>query len=214
MHLSLVLLNGSVLCNLAGFQPRDSGPNHGSVRSLTTMLHRGWSPGRTVYFQCVGSELSVDQQLLDESEQAVATAPVQSTSQIGGEPRSEPSEQGCAEATSTESESDEGGGVDSGIEGWRNLILTEYEHFATGRNPSVKRIDNCRTSLSRVRKFLRYMSEGKADEGLCSLDNYRRASEWYGQCEDRCLAPSTLKIYRSDVRSFLNYLIHFRPKGL
>ncbi|XP_045575349.1 uncharacterized protein [Salmo salar] len=70
-----------------------------------------------VYFQCVGSELCVDQQLLDESEQAVATGPVQSTSQIGGEPRSEPRERGCAEATSTESESDEGGGVDSGIEG-------------------------------------------------------------------------------------------------
>lgn len=92
--------------------------------------------------------------------------------------------------------------------------MTEYEHFAIGKNPSVKRIDNSRTSLSRVRQFLRYMSEGKADEGLCSLDNYRRVYEWYGECEDRCLAPSTLKMYRADVRSFLNYLIQFRPKGL
>lgn len=178
------------------------------------------------FLQCVESELSMEQQLVDEGEQSAvvdqqlgdeseqATAAMQPTSQIGGEPCSEPREQGCVGATSTESESDEGGGVSSRIEGWRNGILTEYEHFAMGKNPSVKQIDNCRTSLSRVLEFLRYMSEGKADEGLCSLDNYRCVSEWYGQCEDRGLAPSTLKMYRADVRSFLNYLIQFRPNSL
>lgn len=58
------------------------------------------------------------------------------------------------------------------------------------------------------------MSEGKAHEGLCSLDNYRRVSGWYSQVEDRGIAPSTLKMYRTDVQSFLKYLIQFKPKSL
>ena len=180
-------------------------------------------PEDPVILQCFESELSVEQQLVDEGEQqlvdegeqtAGASAAVQPTSQVCSELCSEPREQGCVVATSTESESDEDGGVPSRIEVWSNAILTQYEHYITGIHPSVKRIDNSRTSISRVREFLRIMSEGKADEGLCFLDNYRRVSEWYGQCDDRGLAPSTLKMYRADVRGFLNYLIQFRPNGM
>lgn len=174
-------------------------------------------PEDPVILECFESELSVEQQPVDEGDQTAgaSAAAVQPVSQVGSELCSDPREQGCDVATSTESESDEdGGGVPSRMEVWSNVILTEYEQYITGRQPSVKRIDNSRTSISRVREFLRIMSEGKADEGLCFLDNYRRVYEWYGQCDDRGLAPSTLKMYRADIRGFLNYLIQFRPNGM
>ncbi|XP_031674270.1 uncharacterized protein LOC116366152 [Oncorhynchus kisutch] len=165
-----------------------------------------------------------EQQLVDEGEQqqlvaegdqtAGSSAAVQPTSQVRSELCSEPREQGCVVATSTESESDEDGGVPSRMQVWSNAILTQYEHYIVGTAPSVKRIDNSRTSMSRVREFLRIMSEDKANEGLCFLDNYRRVSVWYAQCDGRGLAPSTLKMYRADVRGFLNYLIQFRPNGM
>ena len=163
-------------------------------------------PEDPVILQGLEIELSVDQQLVDEGDKqlvdegdqtAGSSAAVQPTSQVGSELCSEPREQGCVVATSTESESDEDGGVPSRIEVWSNAILTQYEHYIVGIHPSVKRIDNSRTSISRVREFLRIMSEGKADEGLCFLDNYRRVSEWYGQCDDRGLSPSTIKMYRA-----------------
>jgi hypothetical protein len=156
-----------------------------------------------------------EQQPVDEGDEtAGSSAAVQPTSQVGSELCSEPREQDCVLVTSTESESDEDGVVPSQIQVWSNAILTEYENYIVGIHPSVKRIDNSRTSMSRVRQFLYIMSEGKADEGLSFLDDYRRVSDWYAQCDGRGLAPSTLKMYRADVRVFLKYLIQFRPDGM
>ena len=86
-------------------------PNNGVVPWLEPWENPG-------FLQCVESELSMEQQLVDESEQAAATAAVQPTIQIGVEPCSKPREQGCLWATSTESKSDEGGGVSSRNESW------------------------------------------------------------------------------------------------
>ncbi|KAM9463326.1 uncharacterized protein ACWYII_009071 [Salvelinus alpinus] len=154
------------------------------------------------FMQSVDSDCSPEKQLSGESEQSA----VQSTSPLR--------EQACVVSTSTETESDEDAGVSPMIQGWNTQIFKDYATFTNGINPSVKRLDNSRTSLSRVREFLHIMSEGKLDEGLCFLDNYMRVYDWYGKIEGRGLAPSTLKMYRSDVRSFLKYLIEFRPQNM
>lgn len=162
------------------------------------------------FMQSVESDCSPEKQLSGESEQSA----VQSTSHLGGEQRPDQREQACAVSTSTDIDSDEDAGGSPMIQGWNTVIFKDYATFTNGINPSVKRIDNSRSSLSRVREFLCFMSEGKPDEGLCFLDNYMRVYEWYGKVEGRGLAPSTLKMYRSDVRSFLKYLIEFRPQNM
>ena len=163
----------------------------------------------------VGSELSGDEHAGGESEQSAVQSTSQAAVQSTGEQCSEPREQCSVMSPSTDSESDGGGGgVPSTTEGLRDAILNDYATYIKGINPSVKRIDNSNTTMSRVREFLRIMSEDKSDEGLCFLGNYMRVYEWYRTCEGRGLAPSTLKLYRSDVRSFLKYLVEFRPNGL